>query len=98
MSVRILVEFNTQPGKADEMASLLEEKVYPLLTGADGFHGIKMFRDPEDAEHIIELEEWESSEKFQAWLEPVLADFGPVLQPMLAAPPRMVTLNEVASA
>lgn len=97
MSTTVMVDFRTQPGKAQQLASLVQEKAYPSMKAADGFESITMFRVDDNDDRVVEIETWSSWDAYQAWLQPALAELGPSLMDLLTGPPEVLRLEAIAS-
>lgn len=96
MAVHVVVDFRCKPGKKDELAKILSEEVYPTLEGANGFRGIELAGDVEDADHVMELETWDSADDHRTWVGPVFTDFGARIMELLTGPPSMSYVETIA--
>jgi quinol monooxygenase YgiN len=83
MAVLLKIDFYAKPGKRDELiaANLEFLRQYPVL---DGYHGdARLAVDPEDPNHILIVETWDSPEQHQAWVESARAAIDAAVMPII---------------
>ena len=93
MSVKVIVEFATKPGKRDDLLELCEGMAAagPPMPGSLGY---AFFRSADDPDLLVEIADWESSDARAAVFEQLEASGGlKPLQELLAAPLRTTMLE-----
>ena len=83
MPVLLKVDFHAKPGKADELiaANLEFLRQYPVI---DGYHGdVRLAVDPNDPNHVLMVETWDSAEQHQAWAASVRDAIDATVMPII---------------
>jgi len=94
MAIKVIVELKAQPGRRDDLRSLIEE-----LAGRDrpsGYHGSTYFESLDDPDLLIDIADWESPEARTTHLAKAMAagDYGPVME-LLAGPFRATVIRRL---
>jgi len=93
MSVKVIVEFTTNPGQRDGLLAVIEGMMAesPPMPGS---LGAAFYKSVDDPDLLVEIADWESVEARAAVYEQIAAagGFGPIEQ-MLAAPMRTTVLE-----
>lgn len=94
MAIRVIVELQAQPGKRDELASLLGEILARLGPSAHGYLGSQRYTVLDNPDALIEIAEWESAEARQAHMEEAAATgaYAPLMA-VVAAAPRVTVIS-----
>ena len=71
MSFTVLVSFQAKPGQAPTLMGLLKQ-VQPRIIEA-GCRSITLFQDRENANRLIEIEEWDSEQAQQQYVADLMA-------------------------
>ena len=69
MSCTVLLELKVKPGTGDEVLATLKS-ILPDTRSYDGNIGVHVFRNQDDPDVLVAVEEWESKshyEKYLAW-------------------------------
>lgn len=99
MSVKVIVEFQANPGQRADLLSLMQgmgEQFGPMMRerGAQGF---TLYEVPDDPDMIVEIAEWEAAEARETLMEEAAASGA--LEPMmalLAKPPRATYIRRLS--
>ena len=80
MAVKVIVELRAQPGRRDELRSLVEQ-----LAARDhpsGYHGSTYYESLDDPDLLVDIADWESAEARTTHLAKAMAagTYGPVLE------------------
>ena len=96
MAIKVIVELKAKPGKAGELASLLERMVAEHGSGHRGFLGSTRYEVLDNPDVLIEVADWESAEAREAHMQEVAVSgiYAPVAE-MLAAPFRATVIKEL---
>jgi quinol monooxygenase YgiN len=94
MAVKVIVELKAQPGRRDELRSLIER-----LAAQDrptGYHGSTYYESLDDMDLLIDIADWESPEARTTHLANATAAgaYGPVLE-LLAGPFRATVMRRL---
>lgn len=94
MAVRVIVELKAQPGRRDELRSLIEG-----LAARDrpsDYHGSTYYESLDDPDLLIDIADWESPEARMSHMEKAMAvdAYGPVIA-LLAAPFRATVIRKL---
>ncbi len=94
MPIRVIVELQAQPGKRDELASLLERILGQLGPGARGYLGSERYAVLDNPDSLVEIAEWDSAEARQAHMEEAAATgaYAPLME-VLSVPPRAMVIS-----
>lgn len=94
MTVKVIVEMPVQPGRRDEVRSLIEQLA--TRERPSGYHGSSYYESLEDPDLLIDIAEWESPESRTAHLEKAMAAgaYAPVLE-LLAGPVRATVVRNL---
>ena len=78
MSIGVIVDFRFKPGSegAARMTKTLKDRLPSVTRGFDGCEYVNLYADPEDANHMILLERWESRAKYEKYREWAMAQPG----------------------
>lgn len=95
MSIKVIVELKAEPGRRDELRSLIEELA--ARERPDGYHGSAYFESLDDPDLLIDLADWESARARTTHLAEAMAagTYGPVLD-LLAGPIRTTVIRRLA--
>lgn len=71
MGTGIIVDFRFKPDTtgAAQMTKMLKERLSPVTRNFDGCEFVHLYADPDDANHLILLEHWESRAKYEEYRE-----------------------------
>lgn len=80
MAVKVIVELKAQPGRRDELRSLIERLA--TRQRPTGYHGSTYYESLDDPDLLIDIADWESAEARTAHLATAMAEgsYGPVLE------------------
>jgi heme-degrading monooxygenase HmoA len=86
MSVVSVLRFSARPGAADELARRFGAlKIFEHSQQSGGFLGGRLLRQLDDHAFVV-VAEWETEADYQRWLDnPVRAELGEELEPLLDA-------------
>jgi quinol monooxygenase YgiN len=97
MTIKAIVELTVQPGKRDELVTLLEGLMAqhrPMMQAA-GWHSSTMYAVVDDPDKIVEIAEWQSAEARDAVMQSeAMGAFAPVFE-LLAAPFNATLVTEL---
>ena len=96
MAIQVIVELQAQPGRRDELASVLERILGQLGPSAVGYLGSKRYVVIDNPDVLIEIAEWESAEARQVHMEEAAATgaYSPLTE-VLSAPPRVTVITSL---
>jgi quinol monooxygenase YgiN len=94
MAVKVIVELRAQPGRRDELRSLIEQLA--TRDRPSGYHGSTYYESLDDPDVLIDIADWESAEARTTHLEKAMAagTYGPVLE-LLAGPFRAAVIRRM---
>jgi quinol monooxygenase YgiN len=94
--VKVIVELRAEPGRRDELKSLLESIVANEGPSQRGFLGSTRYEVLDDPDILIEVAEWESAEARTAHMEEAAATgaYTPLLE-MLAVPLKATVIRQL---
>jgi quinol monooxygenase YgiN len=92
MAVKVIVELEAQPGRRDELRSLIQELA--TRERPEGFQGSTYYESLDDPDVLIDIAEWESPEARTSHLSKAMGAgaYGPVLA-LLAGPVRATVIR-----
>lgn len=92
MAIKVVVELQAQPGRRDELRSLVERLATTHRPA--GYHGSTYYEALDDPDVLIDIADWESPEARTAHLQASMAAgaYDPVLK-LLAAPFRAIVIR-----
>ncbi|UCC88340.1 MAG: antibiotic biosynthesis monooxygenase [Anaerolineales bacterium] len=78
MSIGIIVEFWFKPGSegAALLTSTMQERLSSVTRTYDGCEHVHLYTDPDNANHLILLQRWESREKYDKYRDWAMAQSG----------------------
>ncbi len=78
MSLGVIVEFWFKPGSegATFLTDTLKERLPSVTRTYDGCEYVHLYTDPNDPNHLVLLERWESREKYDRYREWAMAQPG----------------------
>lgn len=78
MSIGVIVDFRFKRDTdgAAQMTELMRERLPSVTRSSDGCEFVHLFADPDDANHLILLERWESRTKYEKYREWAMAQPG----------------------
>jgi quinol monooxygenase YgiN len=88
-----VVELNSKPGKAKELASTINEKVLPILKKQRGFLDEAVFVSDTKADQILGLSFWESKEDADKYRQEQYPKIHESLKHLLASEPAVRTFE-----
>ncbi len=96
MTIKVIVELQTKPGRRDELKALLEELIATQGSSADGFLGSTRYEAIDDPDVLVEIADWESAESRAAHMQEAAATgaYAPVLD-LLASPVRATVIRQL---
>jgi quinol monooxygenase YgiN len=96
VSIRVIVELQAQPGRRDELRSLLEAMVATQGPSQPGFLGSARYEVVDNPDALVEIAEWESAEARLVHMQESAATgaYEPIVA-MLAAPFRATVIREL---
>ncbi len=91
MAIRVVIEFQAEPGRRDELRTVLEDVSATHGPRAAGFLGSQVYRTLDTEDGLVEIADWESAEAQAAAVQEAMSTgvYAPVLA--LAAAPFRVT-------
>ena len=95
MAVKVIVELKAEPGRRDELRSLIKQLA--RRDRPSGYHGSTYNESLDDPDLLIDIADWESPEARTTHLAKAMAAgvYGPVLE-LLAAPFRATVIRRLA--
>jgi quinol monooxygenase YgiN len=95
MTIKAIVELQAKPGKRHELLKVMED-VHESRLNASGFIGFSNYEVIDNPDSLIEIEEWESPEARQTWLEKSMASgiFSKLIS-TLGVPFKAITVREI---
>ena len=95
MAVKVIVELKAQPGRRDELRSLIEQLA--TRDRPNGYHGSTYYESLDDPDLLIDIADWESPEARTTHLAKATAagDYGPAFE-LLAGPVRATIIRRLA--
>jgi quinol monooxygenase YgiN len=96
VAIKVIVELQAQPGRRDELKSLLESMVANHGPTQRGFMGSTRYEVLDDPDMLIEIAEWDSAEARAAHMQESAATgaYAPLLE-LLAAPFRATVIRQL---
>jgi quinol monooxygenase YgiN len=96
VAIKVIVELQAQPGRRDELKSLLESMVANHGPTQRGFMGSTRYEVLDDPDVLIEIAEWDSAEARAAHMQESAATgaYAPLLE-LLAAPFRATVIRQL---
>jgi quinol monooxygenase YgiN len=96
VAIKVIVELQANPGKRDQLESLLESMVANHGSTQRGFLGSTRYEVLDDPDMLIEIAEWDSAEARDAHMQESAASgaHAPLLE-MLAAPFRVTVIRQL---
>lgn len=78
MSIGVIVDFKFKRGTqgAAQMTELMKERLSSVTRASDGCEFVHLYADPNDADHLVLLERWESRAKYEKYREWAMAQAG----------------------
>ena len=67
MSTHVVTDFNTKPGKADELIALLTKASADSITHR-GCEAIRLRRDQDNPSHIVSFTQWNTRQDYDDYL------------------------------
>jgi quinol monooxygenase YgiN len=97
MPIKVIIEFQAEPGKRAELRSLLGRIAATHGPGAPGFLGSTVYETLDSADGLVEIAEWESAEAQATAVQQAAASgvYAPVLE-LVAAPFRATRISQPA--
>jgi quinol monooxygenase YgiN len=97
MSVKVIVELPTKPGKRDELRTLLEGIVAKHGPDTRAFLGSARYEVIGNPDMLVEIADWESAEARAAYMKEAMATglYAPVLE-LLAGPFRATVIQQMS--
>ena len=94
MAVKVIVELKAQPGRRDELRSLIEQLA--TRDRPSGYHGSTYFESLDDPDLLIDIADWESPEARTDHLATATAAgaYAPALE-LLAGPIRATVIRRL---
>ncbi len=96
MTIKVIVELESKPGKRAELKSLLESVVAKYGPGQPGFLGSTRYEVLDNPNIVVEIADWASAEVRAAAMQQAMADgaYAP-LEELLAAPFRATVISQL---
>ena len=97
MTIKVIVEFESKPGKRAELKSLLESVVAKFGPSQAGFLGSMRYEVLDNPNILVEIADWASAEVRAAAMQEAMASgaYAP-LEELLAAPFRATVIRQLA--
>ena len=78
MSIGVVVDFRFNAGTrgAARMTDLMTDRLSSITRKADGCEHVHLYADPDDPNHLVLLERWESRDKYEKYREWAMAQSG----------------------
>jgi quinol monooxygenase YgiN len=94
MAVKVIVELKAQPGRRDELRSLIEQLA--TRDRPSDYLGSTYYESLDDPDLLIDIADWESADARKTHLAKAMAagSYGPVLE-LLAAPFRATVIRRL---
>jgi quinol monooxygenase YgiN len=94
MAVKVIVELKAEPGRRDELRSLIEQLA--TRDRPSGYHGSTYYESLDDPDLLIDIADWESPEARTTHLAKAMAAgaYDPVLE-LLAGPFRATVIRRL---
>ena len=97
MTIKVIVELESRPGKRAELKSLLESVAATLGPGASGFLGSTCYEVLDNPNILVEIADWASAEvRAAAMQEAMTAGAYAPLEELLAAPFRATVIRQLS--
>ena len=95
MSIKVIVEFQSKPGKRDELSSVLQAIGKEHGPSMPGYLGSTRYEVLDNPDMLVEIAEWESAEAQKVHIETAAAAdvFAPLLE-LVAAPFKATVIQE----
>jgi quinol monooxygenase YgiN len=96
MTIRVIVELESKPGKRAELRSLLESVVAKYGSSDHGFLGSTRYEVLDNPNILVEIADWASAEVRASAMQRAMADgaYAP-LENLLAAPFRATVIRQL---
>jgi quinol monooxygenase YgiN len=97
VAIKVIVEMKAQPGRRDEVKSLLDDLVATRGRGRRGFLGSTRYEVLDDPDLLVEIADWESAEARMEHLEEAVATgaFAPLTE-LMAEPFRVTVITQLS--
>ena len=97
MTIRVIVELESKPGKRSELKSLLESVVAKYGPSHPGFLGSMRYEVVDNPNILVEIADWVSTEVRAAAMQEAMASgaYAP-LEELLAAPFRATVIRQLS--
>ena len=94
MAIKVIIEFQAQPGKRADLKNLLESVVTQLGPGTPGFLGSTRYEVFDNPDLLVEIADWASAEGRAAAMQEAMASgaYAP-LADLVAAPFRATVIQ-----
>ena len=97
MTIKVIVELESKPGKRAELKSLLESVVAKYGAGRPGFLGSMCYEVLDNTNILVEIADWASADvRAAAMQEAMTSDAYAPLEQLLAAPFRATVIRELS--
>ena len=96
MAIKVIVELKAQPGRRDELKSLLDSLVAAQGPESRGFLDSARYEVLDDPDMLVEIANWESTEARMQHMEEAAATgtYAPLLE-LLAEPFRVMIVRQL---
>jgi quinol monooxygenase YgiN len=96
MAIKVIVELRAQPGRRDELRTLLERLIATQGRNLQGFRGSTRYEVLEDPDVLVEIADWESPEAREAHLREAVASgaYAPLFE-VLAREVRVTVIRQL---
>jgi quinol monooxygenase YgiN len=94
VTISVIVELRTKPGRRADLSDFLEQMVTEHGPSESGFLGSRRYEVVDDPDMLVEIAEWQSAQARAAHMEKAVAAgaYAPLTE-MLAAPPRATVMR-----
>jgi quinol monooxygenase YgiN len=94
MTIKVIVELKANPGRRDELRTVLESMLAAQGPGLPGFLGSSRYEKLDDPDVLVEIADWESAEAREEHMKEAAASgtYTPLLE-LLAEPFRVAVLS-----
>lgn len=96
MAIKVIIEFQAQPGKRADLKNLLESVATKLGPGTPGFLGSTRYEVLDNPDLLVEIADWASAEGRAAAMQEAMASgaYAPLTE-LVASPFRATVIREL---